>query len=109
MIITTKKIVIAVFIVLFLLAISPYSNAQEEVAVPTDASVTATTGEVSREETIYSVQDLAANAATKLRTAISHTEQILGRLYSRGEKVITSEGYYPTDDEKQLVIEATQH
>ena len=107
MIITKKKVVVAVFVVLFLLAISPYSNAQEEAIPPANEPAVTASGEISKEETIYLVQDLAANAATKLRTAISRTEQILGRLNSRSEKIIAPEGYDPSEG-KQLADEAAQ-
>jgi len=91
MIITKRKIVIVVFIALFLLAISPYSNAQERANPPSNTPVAAVEGEKTKKEIVYLVQDLVANVATKLRTAINRTEQILGRLNSRREKLASPE------------------
>ena len=113
MIITKKQIVVVVFAFLFLLAISPYAKAQEEVNPPDNGSVALIDNNAANEESAYLVKDLAANAATKLRIAISQTRQILGRLESRREKLASPENSLSEVSElansaRQLLTEASQ-
>ena len=106
MLITKKQTLVIVLVVLFSLTTiinSPLSKAQE--AVDNTAA---------DQESINLIQKLAGTAATKLRMSIEHSEQILGRLNSRYEKMAASQDSSPDDisgltsEAENLLAEAEQ-
>ena len=90
MTITKKQTVLVLpIILLLLLALTPPASAQEQTAVTEPGVVggnQAVANELTREQSLNRVQELANNINYKLLTAVAGAEQIVGRLNSRLEK-----------------------
>ena len=94
MTITKKQTVIGLFAILLILAITPYADAQQEVAPnepppppPPAENQPALVNELNQEENLFLVRDLTSSIILRLKTAVARTNHIVKRLDSRLAKI----------------------